>query len=77
MTVYAGTFTIAVICMWVQFYGAIFYKRDRPYYVLEQALYSTLNHCTWVIFFAWVFLCHFTSGYGKLNFGYTFTQHKI
>ncbi|CAH1712092.1 nose resistant to fluoxetine protein 6-like isoform X1 [Aphis gossypii] len=67
MTVYAGTFTIAVICMWVQFYGAIFYKRDRPYYVLEQALYSTLNHCTWVIFFAWVFLCHFTSGYGLLT----------
>lgn len=67
ITVHAGTFTIAVICLWAQFYGAIFYKRDRPYYLLEQALYSTLNHCTWVIFFAWVFICHFTSGYGLLT----------
>ncbi|XP_025193565.1 nose resistant to fluoxetine protein 6-like [Melanaphis sacchari] len=67
MTVYAGTFTIAVICLWVQFYGAIFYKRNRPYYLLEQALYSSLNHCTWVILFAWVLTCHFTSGYGLLT----------
>ncbi|XP_060865863.1 nose resistant to fluoxetine protein 6-like [Metopolophium dirhodum] len=66
ITVYAGTFTIAVICLWVQFYGAIFYKRDRPYYPLEQALYSTLSHCTWSILFSWILVCHFTSGYGLL-----------
>lgn len=67
MTVYVGTFTVAVICVWVQIYGAIFYERDRPYYLLEQALYSALSHCTWVILFSWVLVCHFTSGYGKLN----------
>lgn len=67
MTVHVGTFTIAVICLWIQFYGVVFYKRDRPYYVIEQALYSTLNHCTWVILFGWIFVCHFTSGYGLIS----------
>ncbi|KAL5241672.1 hypothetical protein ACI65C_009082 [Semiaphis heraclei] len=66
ITVHVGTFTVALICFWVQFYGAIFYERDRPYYELEQALYSTLNHCTWAILLSWVFVCHFTSGYELL-----------
>lgn len=68
MTVYGGTFLIVVICWWVQCYGAIFYIRERPYYPIEQALYSTVKHCVWAVLSGWIAICHFTTGYGKFNF---------
>lgn len=67
ITVYSSTFIVTVACLWVQLYGAIFYKRHRPYYPLEQALYSTFSHCTWTVMCMWVSVCYYTSGYGLLS----------
>lgn len=64
VTVYGGTFVVTLICLWVQFYGAIFYTRHRPYYPLEQALYSTFSHLTWTAIFIWITICYYTTGYG-------------
>ncbi|XP_025193573.1 nose resistant to fluoxetine protein 6-like [Melanaphis sacchari] len=67
ITVYGGTMIVTVASLWIQFYGAIFYKRHRPHYPLENALYFTLSHCTWAMIGVWSFGCHFTSGYGLLS----------
>lgn len=59
---------MTVISVCAQLYGAVFYKRQRPYYPIEQAVYSTLCHCIWSVLSMWVGTCHFTTGYGKLDF---------
>ncbi|VVC42242.1 Nose resistant-to-fluoxetine protein, N-terminal,Acyltransferase 3 [Cinara cedri] len=67
ITVFVGSIFIPVIVLWIQFYGAIFYVRDRPYYPLEQAFYSTVNHCTWSLYGMWMCVCNFTTGYGIIT----------
>ncbi|XP_060841889.1 nose resistant to fluoxetine protein 6-like [Rhopalosiphum padi] len=67
IVVHSGLFTIWTFTFWVQFYGAVFYTRNRPYYPLEHALYSTLCHCTWAVAGTWMTITYFTSGYGFLN----------
>uniref|UniRef100_A0A2H8TW21 Nose resistant to fluoxetine protein 6 n=1 Tax=Melanaphis sacchari TaxID=742174 RepID=A0A2H8TW21_9HEMI len=66
-TVYSSTLIVTVICLWIQYYGAIFYDRQRPYYVLEQALYLTFSHCTWTVISVWVTIFNYTSSYGFLE----------
>ncbi|XP_003249059.3 O-acyltransferase like protein-like [Acyrthosiphon pisum] len=65
--VHGGTFAILSFALWVQFYGVVFYARNRPYYPLEHALYSTIYHCTTAVVSAWVVISYFTSGYGLLE----------
>ncbi|XP_026810739.1 O-acyltransferase like protein-like [Rhopalosiphum maidis] len=67
ITVYIGTVIVTTACLWVQFYGAIFYKSQRPYYPLEQALYATFSHCTWTVLCMWISGCYYTSGYGLIS----------
>lgn len=55
-----------VTCVWIQLYGSNFYKRERPYYPLEHALYSSFSHCTWTALSMWISICILTTGYGKL-----------
>eukprot|EP00102_Acyrthosiphon_pisum_P008731 XP_003245760.3 PREDICTED: nose resistant to fluoxetine protein 6 [Acyrthosiphon pisum] len=66
-TVYGGTLVVVVVCLWVQFYGGLFYVRHRPYYILEQALYSTFSHWTWTAICVWITICFYTTGYGLLS----------
>lgn len=68
MTVYVGTFIMIVITLWIQFFGAAFYKKDRPYCPLEQALYATWSHCNWSLLCTWNLVCLFTTGYGMYTF---------
>eukprot|EP00102_Acyrthosiphon_pisum_P024389 XP_016661599.1 PREDICTED: nose resistant to fluoxetine protein 6-like isoform X2 [Acyrthosiphon pisum] len=65
--VHGGTFAILSFALWAQFYGVVFYARNRPYYPLEHALYSTIYHCTTAVVSAWVVISYFTSGYGLLE----------
>jgi len=67
IVVHSGLFAVWTITFWVQFYGTVFYTRNRPYYPLEHALYLTLCHCTWSVAGTWMTLSYFTSGYGLLN----------
>ncbi|KAL5241660.1 hypothetical protein ACI65C_009070 [Semiaphis heraclei] len=67
LTVHGGIFAICTFIFWVQSYGTVFYTRDRPYYPLEHALYSTICHCTWTVAGAWITISYFTSGYGLLE----------
>ncbi|VVC41807.1 Nose resistant-to-fluoxetine protein, N-terminal,Acyltransferase 3 [Cinara cedri] len=66
ITVFVGTSIAIVICLYVQFYGNIFYQRNRPYYSIEQALYASLNHCTWTGLGIVIYIFNITSGYGLL-----------
>ncbi|CAI6365133.1 unnamed protein product [Macrosiphum euphorbiae] len=65
--VHGGLFSICTFTLWVQCYGAVFYERNRPYYPLEHALYSTICHCTWAVAGIWITTSYFTSGYGLLD----------
>ncbi|CAI6365150.1 unnamed protein product [Macrosiphum euphorbiae] len=65
--VQGGILSICTFTLWVQFYGTVFYERNRPYYPLEHALYSTICHCTWAVAGTWIIISYFTSGYGLLE----------
>ncbi|XP_022177145.1 uncharacterized protein LOC111038383 [Myzus persicae] len=65
--VHGGIFAICTLTLWTQFYGAVFYTRDRPYYPFEHALYSTICHCTWPVAGIWITISYFTSGFGQLE----------
>ncbi|KAL4143280.1 hypothetical protein QTP88_005631 [Uroleucon formosanum] len=67
IVVHSGIIAAWTIGLSAQFYGIVFYERDRPYYPLEHALYSTISHCTWVIVVGWMTISYFTSGYGLLE----------
>lgn len=65
--VLGGSLAITTFTLWVQCYGTVFYERNRPYYPLEHALYSTICHCTWAVAGIWITIGYFTSGYGLLE----------
>ncbi|XP_050429658.1 nose resistant to fluoxetine protein 6-like [Adelges cooleyi] len=65
--VYIGTFVVTAFSLWVQFSGAIFYQRHRPYNAVEHALYASFNHCSWTLIAVWVSICYYTTGYGPLT----------
>ncbi|KAL4143277.1 hypothetical protein QTP88_005628 [Uroleucon formosanum] len=67
IVVHSGIIAAWTIALSAQFYGTVFYEKDRPYYPLEHALYSTISHCTWVIVVGWMTISYFTSGYGLLE----------
>jgi len=67
IVVHGGLFAICTLTFWIQFYGTVFYTRNRPYYPLEHALYFIFSHCTWAIIGTWITISYFTSGYGLLN----------
>lgn len=51
-----------------QLYGHVLYRRHRPYYPLEHALYSILNHTILIPRCICTFIFLETSGVGKLFF---------
>lgn len=42
----------------------IFYLDDRPYYPIENALYSGLHRVTWALAIGWFILADATTGLG-------------
>lgn len=67
IVVHSGLIAICTLTLWAQFYGTVFYERNRPYYPLEHALYSIITHSTWAVAGIWITMSYFTSGYGILN----------
>ncbi|KAF0764804.1 nose resistant to fluoxetine protein 6-like isoform X2 [Aphis craccivora] len=67
IVVHSGIIAIFTLTFWAQFYGTVFYERNRPYYPLEHALYSIITHSTWPVAGIWITMSYFTSGYGILN----------
>ncbi|KAF0740211.1 nose resistant to fluoxetine protein 6-like isoform X2, partial [Aphis craccivora] len=67
IVVHSGLIAICTLTLLAQFYGTVFYERNRPYFPLEHALYSTIYHCTWPVAGIWITMSYFTSGYGILN----------
>ncbi|KAL4143275.1 hypothetical protein QTP88_005626 [Uroleucon formosanum] len=67
IVVHSGLIATITMSISAQTYGTVFYERDRPYYPLEHALYSTISHCMWVIPSVWIAVCYFTSGFGLLE----------
>jgi len=65
IVVNSGVFAVVAIFYSAHFYGTVFYERDRPYYPLEHALYSTISHCIWTIVGVWLATSYFTSGWGE------------
>ncbi|XP_029347287.1 uncharacterized protein LOC100571141 [Acyrthosiphon pisum] len=68
ITVYGGTFIVFIVCFYAQLYGFKFYSQHRPYYPLEHALFSVVNHCTWSVWTMWCCICLFTTGNGLLTY---------
>lgn len=48
-----------------QYYGIVFYQFERPYYLLENALYACLHRVFFACLFSWFLLSYLTTGYGK------------
>ncbi|XP_054260023.1 nose resistant to fluoxetine protein 6-like [Macrosteles quadrilineatus] len=47
-----------------QFYGFLFYQRDRPYNGYENAFYAAFHRITFSIGVAWAALTYYTTGFG-------------
>ncbi|CAI6365154.1 unnamed protein product [Macrosiphum euphorbiae] len=73
--VYSGTFIISIICLYTQLYSIKFYSQHRPYYPLEHALFSVVDHCTWSVWSMWCSICLLTTGYGP--FTYVFNNRLV
>jgi len=63
-TVFVWTFVVVAVTVLVQYHGARFYDRHRPYDVVEQASYAIASRSVWTVMLSWIVVCHFTSGYG-------------
>ncbi|KAG8310549.1 hypothetical protein J6590_062678, partial [Homalodisca vitripennis] len=57
-----------------QTYGFLFYQKDRPYNLLENAIYAGFHRITFSIGVAWIALTHYTTGFGAFK---TILAHPI
>ncbi|XKL64040.1 hypothetical protein PGB90_004126 [Kerria lacca] len=57
-----------------QYYGVVFYKFDRPFYLLENALYACLHRILFACLFSWFLLAYLTTGFGILD---SIINHRI